>query len=184
MSVVPAPTTTFVGGRDGAWKVRSVEAVIGPTLAPVPRVAVVVGTSDDPAPGGWALRGRASNLRYTRRSEHDTLATQQAELGRPGSTRAALIPITKSGAWWALAQDERRELFEERSHHIGIGAQYLPAIARNLYHGRDLGEAFDFLTWFEYAPQDTARFEELVSRLRATAEWTYLEREVDIRLER
>src|SRR2546428_7160638 len=31
---------------------------------------------------------------------------------------------------------------------------YLPAIARRLYHCRDLGEPFDFLTWFEYAPAD------------------------------
>ncbi len=53
----------------------------------------------------------------------------------------------------ALAQDERRELLEETSHHIAIGLEYLPAIARRLYHGRDLDDTFDF-TWFEYAPQD------------------------------
>src|SRR5438477_5729245 len=27
-------------------------------------------------------------------------------------------PIRKSAAWWALAQDERRAVLEERSHHI------------------------------------------------------------------
>ncbi len=32
--------------------------------------------------------------------------------------------------------------------------RYLLAVARRLYHCRDLGEPFDFLTWFEYAPQD------------------------------
>ena len=57
-------------------------------------------------------------------------------------------------------------------------------MARRLHHGRDLGEAFDFLTWFEYAPADGGRFEELVARLRETEEWTYVEREVDIRLAR
>jgi hypothetical protein len=62
--------------------------------------------------------------------------------------------------------------------------QYLPAVARRLYHGRDLGEPFDFLTWFEYAPRDARAFEELVSRLRATPEWDYVEREIDIRLAR
>jgi hypothetical protein len=41
---------------------------------------------------------------------------------------------------------------------------------------------FDFLTWFEYAPRDAPVFEELVSRLRATPEWDYVERDIDIRL--
>lgn len=57
-------------------------------------------------------------------------------------------------------------------------------MARRLHHSRDLGEPFDFLTWFEYAPQHTAAFEELVSELRATEEWKFVEREVDIRLVR
>ncbi len=50
--------------------------------------------------------------------------------------------------------------------------------------GCDLGEAFDFLIWFEYAPQDAPAFEDLVSRLRATPEWDYVEREIDVRLAR
>ena len=62
--------------------------------------------------------------------------------------------------------------------------KYLPAIARQLYHCRDLGEPFDFLTWFEYEPADAEMFEELVATLRATEEWRYVEREVDIRVER
>ena len=101
-----------------------------------------------------------------------------------GAKRAALIPITKSAEWWELAQDERREIFEERSRHTATGLRYLPAIARRLYHCRDLGEPFDFLTWFEYAPSDADAFEELVGLLRATEEWRYVVREVDIRLSR
>ncbi len=62
--------------------------------------------------------------------------------------------------------------------------KYLPAIARRLHHCRDLGEPFDFLTWFEYAPKHSEAFEELVGRLRETEEWVYVEREVDIRLTR
>jgi chlorite dismutase len=123
-----------------------------------------------------------SNERYVSRSEHDALAAQQEPLGREGSTRAALIPITKSEAWWELAQDERRQIFEERSHHIATGLGYLPAIARRLHHGRDLGEPFDFLTWFEFGPEHADAFEELVGRLRETEEWAYVEREIDIRL--
>ncbi len=67
---------------------------------------------------------------------------------------------------------------------MATGLDYLPAIARRLHHGRDLEEPFDFLTWFEFAPPDLIRFEELVERLRATEEWTYVEREIDIRLAR
>src|SRR2546428_8891206 len=61
---------------------------------------------------------------------------------------------------------------------------YLPAIARRLYHCRGLDEPFDFLTWFEYAPADAAPLEQLVTRLRNTREWDYVEREIDIRLAR
>lgn len=86
--------------------------------------------------------------------------------------------------WWSLAQDERRSIIEERSNHVKTGLKYLPAVARRLYHCRDLGseEPFDFLTWFEYASSDNAAFDELVAALRETEEWTYVDREIDIRL--
>ena len=61
---------------------------------------------------------------------------------------------------------------------------YLPGVARQLFHSRDLGEPFDFLTWFEYAPDAAEAFDDLLARLRQTREWTYVEREVDLRLER
>jgi hypothetical protein len=57
-------------------------------------------------------------------------------------------------------------------------------VARRLHHSRDLGEPFDFLTWFEFAPSDEAQFDELIAMLRATEEWAYIDREIDIRLER
>jgi chlorite dismutase len=134
----------------------------------------------------WLLRGVTSNLRYVTAAEKGLLAAKQADLGRPEATRAALIPIRKQSAWWDLPQDERRKIFEDRSHHIKTGAEYLPAIARRLHHCRDLGdkEPFDFLTWFDYAPEHANAFEDLVTALRATEEWTFVEREVDIRLAR
>jgi chlorite dismutase len=123
-------------------------------------------------------------MRYTNRSEKNALTARQQGLLRPQATRAALIPIRKSEAWWSLAQDERREIFEEQSKHIAIGMEYLPAVARRLHHCRELGEPFDFLTWFEYAPEHTDDFEDLVKRLRDTREWRFVDREVDIRLSR
>ena len=176
------PATVFAGGSAGAWRVESVEPVTGPALPVVPRLAVLDGGTATGPETAWALRGVTSNVRYTQRDEQGALGARQAGLGRPEATRAALIPITKSQAWWALAQDERRKLFEETSHHIAIGLEYLPAVARQLYHSRDLGEPFDFLTWFEYAPAHAPAFEELVARLRRTREWEFVEREVDIRL--
>ena len=60
--------------------------------------------------------------------------------------------------------------------------KYLPAIARKLYHCKDIGQPFDFLTWFEYAPENARAFENLVIALRQTEEWLYVDREIDIRL--
>jgi len=181
--MAPPLLVTFAAGLSGVWRIDRIEAVIGSGLLPAARLAVFEG-SGHPGPATWVLRGVTSNTRYTQRQELDTLATRQEALGRPHATRAALIPIRKTDAWWALAQDERRAIFEDRSRHIGVGLEYLPAVARRLHHCRDLGEPFDFLTWFEYAPEDAGAFEELVRRLRQTEEWRYVDREIDIRLTR
>jgi chlorite dismutase len=180
--------TIFRGGRSGAWRVTRFAAVRGASLSPTPALSVVHSLSIAlpimPSPTSWRLAGVASHLRYTERPEKEQLVAVQAEIGRPEATYAALIPIKKSAAWWELTQEERRQIFEDRSHHIAASLKYLPAVARQLYHCRDLGEPFDFLTWFEYAPADADAFEELVRTLRATEEWRYVEREVDIRMER
>jgi hypothetical protein len=174
----------FVGGRQGPWHVERLEAVVGEGLAPVPRLAMVEAPATLPSDGVWQLRGVTSNERYTERDESDLLVARQQGLGRPEATRAALMPIKKTPAWWALAQDERRAIFEDRSRHIARGLEVLPAVARRVHHGRDLGEPFDFLTWFEYAPTAASAFEDLVATLRSSEEWAYVEREVDIRLAR
>jgi hypothetical protein len=182
---MPAPlVVTFVGGRHGPWHVERLEAVVGDGLARVAQVAMVEAPGTLPSDGVWQLRGVTSNERYTERHESDLLVARQQGLGRPEASRAALIPIKKTEAWWALAQDERRAIFEDRSRHIARGLEVLPAVARRLHHGRDLGEPFDFLTWFEYAPDAAPAFEDLVAALRSTAEWAYVEREIDIRLAR
>ena len=129
-------------------------------------------------------RGRRPADAAERETAKVLLEEGQAELGRPEARCAALIPIKKSSAWWQLTQDERRGIFEDKSHHIAATLKYLPMIARQLYHCRDLGEPFDFLTWFEYAPEHSALFEDLVGMLRATEEWTFVEREVDVRVMR
>lgn len=175
----------FVGGKIGKWRVLSVSPVRGTPLDAVDCIDVRPAIGDLHASGNaWCLEGQISNLRYATRAELTSLRSMQEPLGRTPARRSALIPIKKVAAWWDLAQDERRAIFEDQSHHTRIGMTYLPAIARQLYHCRDLAQPFDFLTWFEYAPEFTDAFEELVAKLRSTIEWQYVEREVDIRLER
>lgn len=179
----------FSGGLRGPWRVTQLTTRAGAGLAPVSHVQLrPAGQLPAPAPPGeaWALRGVISNLRYAEKAERAALTAVQAPLGRAEASCAALISLRKSAAWWALAQDERRAIFETASHHTQTGLRYLPAIARQLYYCRDLGlsEAFDFLTWFEYAPAAAPAFDELLHALRQTEEWTYVDREVDIRLVR
>jgi chlorite dismutase len=180
--------TIFRGGQSGAWRVTRLAPVKGAGLTRTPALSSVYSASIAlpilPALTSWRLAGVASHVRYTERAEKEQLAAVQARLGRPEATCAALIPIKKSAAWWELTQEERRQIFEDKSQHIAASLKYLPAIARQLYHCRDLGEPFDFLTWFEFEPAHAEMFEELVGMLRATEEWNYVEREVDIRVER
>ena len=176
---------SFIGGNEGQWRVVSCEAIDGAPLATVPRIKVLNVPSNSLADGGvWTLQGFTSNVRYAERRELNALHAKQEGLNRAGSLCAALIPIKKNPEWWAMSQEERRAIFEEQSHHTEIGLTYLPEIARQLHHSRDLGEPFDFLTWFEFAPEHTTKFNKLLTQLRATKEWSYIEREVDIRLEK
>jgi chlorite dismutase len=161
--------------------------VVGDGLADVGRLSIVAGAvAEAPRGANWMLRGLTSNERYVHRPEKDRLVAKQPDLGRPEAICAALIPIRKNASWWGLTQDERRRIFEEKSNHIKTGLEYLPAVARRLHHCRDLGESepFDFLTWFEYAPSESAAFDRLVAELRASEEWTYVDREIDIRVVR
>lgn len=175
---------SFVGGEVGTYRVLCMQTLAGAPLATVPAVtAYAQHVSAEQHPGAaWVLRGTSTHARYVEAAELKRLSAVQPPLGRENCTHAALIPIRKSDAWWDLPQDERRLIFEERSRHIAATLKYLPAVARRLHHARELGEPFDFLTWFEYAAEHAELFEELVQSLRRSEEWRYVEREVDIRL--
>jgi chlorite dismutase len=177
---------SFVAGAEGEWEILRVVPVRGDDLRAAARLARVEGSElarPDPS-ASWFLDGVRSHERYTESHEKQQLVAVQPTLGRPEATHGVLIPLRKSAAWWGLAQDERRAIFEASSRHIRIGLEYLPAVARRLYHCRDLGGEFDFLTWFEYAPGDAPAFAELVTRLRATPEWDFVEREVEVHVRR
>jgi chlorite dismutase len=177
-------STTFQAGPTGEWRIETIAACGKLSPRTAAKLTVADGLLPPSEGAAWALRGHTSNLRYTTRTELTALDQQQAGLGRAEARYAALIPIRKSAEWWDLAQDERREIIASQSQHMAIGLDYIPAIARRLFHCRDLGEPFDFLTWFEFAPEHTAQFDTLLVRLRETPEWRYVEHEVDIRLTR
>jgi hypothetical protein len=184
---------TFTAGDAGPWRIDRITAVTGDGLPAAARLLIREGAAEgepwlpgSPATAtrGWTLRGTVSHQRYTTAAELAELTAQSPTLGRLGATVASLISISKSKAWWELAQDERRQIFEETSHHIRRSITSLPAVARRLHHCRDVGGPFDFLTWFEFAPESVADFDELLNELRSTEEWTFVEREVEVRVAR
>jgi hypothetical protein len=177
--------TTFIGGRTGSMSVTSQETLSGEPVARVEAVEMVSGIAVEmPADAKWSFHGVTSNDRYTTRAEKTELVGKQVPVGRPEASRAALILLRKRAEWWALAQDERRAVLEEDSHHIAIGMRYLPAVSRHLLHCRDLGgaAAFDFIGFLDFAPESETAFDAMLVQLRATREWSYMEREIEIRL--
>ena len=175
---------SFAACANGRWSVQSIKTIIGENLPSTNYIEVFQSHTlpkefkSEP----WILRGTNTHVRYTERSEVEELKRRQPELNRPDATYAALIPIRKNEQWWEMSQDERRNIFEKESGHISISMKYLPAIARRLYHCRELGEPFDFLTWFEFAPQHSNLFDELLAQMRSSREWQFVDREIDIRL--
>ncbi len=176
---------SFIGGSFGNWRVVSTRTIAGEQLPIVERIGIVDGADAAAVPGRrWHLRGTTSNARYIAGTEQDELNARQPPLARVEAICGAFIPIRKTAAWWMLAQDQRRRIFEDSSQHVRVGLGYLPMIARRLHHCRDLtsAEPFDFLTWFEFAPASTDAFDNLLATLRATEEWDYVDREIDIRV--
>lgn len=180
-----ARATTFVGGKTGSMLVVSQTTISGQPIARVDGIDMITGIAADlPADAAWALHGVTSNDRYTTRVEKTELTSKQAPVGRPEATSAALILLRKRAEWWALTQDERRTILEEDSHHIAIGMRYLPAVARRLLHCRDLDDEapFDFIGFLDFAPESEVAFDKMLDQLRATREWSFMDREIDIRL--
>jgi hypothetical protein len=123
-----------------------------------------------------------SNLCYTTRDEKERLSAIQPALGRAGAGRAALIPLKKArcGGTWRRTNAAGSSK-TSRATRLSIcvisprsrAGCIIPVIS---------GKPFDFITWFDYAPEHERDFDALLAELRASEEWTYVEREIDIRL--
>ncbi len=184
---MPSRHFFFAGTSSGEWRITSMRSIVGEPLTDAAYLQVRAAPElPAAASSAWVLQGITSNERYITRGEKSQLVAVQEGLARPGASCAALIPMRKNAAWWALTQDERHAIFEEHSSHVQIGLQHLPAVALRLHHCRDISdsEPFDFLTWFEYAPAYETGFNALLAQLRASEEWQYVDREIDIRLVR
>jgi hypothetical protein len=179
-----------LGGRVDRYRVDDVRHQAG---APVTGVEVGMtlvrveapGPDPHPAPGArFHVTGVVQHLTYTDVARRIELAAVSA--GERGP-HAVLIPIAKSDAWWALAQDERDRFFRrtaDRPGHVEIGLRHASVIFRRLYHARyQPGSEWDFLTYFEFPDEEIGRFRHMLAELRdplLNPEWRFVERETEI----
>jgi hypothetical protein len=177
------------------YRIDEIRPVVGPPPAglepgaPLVRVEATGGLAFGPGD----LVGVTQHVVYSGADERRELAAISAAESGPV---AVLIPIVKSAAWWALAQDERGAVFRGGSRdasagsgdpppgHFAVGRAYAARIFRRLYHSRYLpGSGWDFLTYFEFPRERAADFRALLGELRDHAknpEWRYVERETEV----
>ena len=111
-SMAPPLAVTFIAGPSGDWRIERLVAVAGD---PLPAATHLSAGNEAPytAKISWQLRGTVSSIRYTTAHELTRLNIVSPLLRCSEAMCAALIPIRKSDAWWSMAQDERRAIFEK-----------------------------------------------------------------------
>ena len=165
---MPEPTlVAFVAGFEGLWLIEGIAATVGDPLPPAARLAVLEGAAAEVAEGRWVLRGVIAGQGEDARAD-------QLPLGRPEARCAALIAVRMAPAWWERAEDDRRALSATIAHG--------PAMSRRLHRARDRDEPFDVLTWFEFPPDLQSQLNDVLGRLRDSEEWSFVEREVEVRM--
>lgn len=159
-----------------------VDAVFG-AVHPEPGWMMARIESDRPVESSLPLvyQGQTRPVQYT---PPDGPASPAHSIGPfPGGVTAVLIPVRKSEAWWALPDAERRAHFGDGAGHTHTGLPYIGKIHRKLYHSRGIGLGYDFVTYFEFLPDDAGSFRELLAGLRdpiGNSEWRYVEAEWEI----
>lgn len=185
----PAGASGGVSSPVDRYRVLSVTTIAGQPLSGIEPGGELlrIESTAQPPPGAGDLVGVTRHLGYQ-------TAAERVELAPPAPPASGgfcvLIPISKSAAWWNLAQDERILAFRGRPPrgHVAVGRPYANRIFRKLYHGRYLpGAGWDFLTYFEFETEREAEFRALVAALRdpeQNPEWSYVEREAEVWMRR
>ena len=161
------PLVAFVAGFEGLWLIEGMTAARGEPLPPAARLSVVEGAGAEVAEGRWVLRGVVAG-------QGEDARPDQLPLGRSDARCAALVAVRMAPAWWERAEEDRRALSANIEHG--------PAISRRVHRARDREEPFDVLTWFEFAPDLQSALNDVVARLRDSEEWSYVERDVELRM--
>ena len=131
--------------------------------------------------------GATTHVVYIDSSTRNELASISASESGPV---AVLIPIRKTAEWWALASEQRQAFVMQGAPngHLAIGRRYAARIHRRLYQARYLpGSEWDFLTYFEFRPEEASAFTDLLAELRdvdINPEWSFVDREVELWLTR
>jgi hypothetical protein len=131
--------------------------------------------------------GATTHVVYTDSATRTELAQISAQESGP---TAVLIPIRKTTEWWALAREQRQAYVMDGAPngHLAIGRRYAARIYRRLYQARYLpGSSWDFLTYFEFPPDEAAAFSALLAELRdldRNPEWAFVDREAEVWMRR
>ena len=136
------------------------------------------------------LSGVVRPMSYTGTAMHN-FAYAHRVLQQPGTVmpNAFLVPMSKTGAWWAKDWMERHTYFLPRYDDAGrmvneghalASAAGIACLMRRTYKNRSEPApegAYDFLTYFECADADVQTFHEVCAALRDVArnpEWKFV----------
>ena len=158
----PIPVV-IAGGASGAWQVDRIDPVRGPSLDRVARVAVFDGAAaiaaGSTADAAWILRGTTGHVRYLEQHENRA-GVDPARPRSPGGDARRADPDPQGrrvvGARAGRAAGASRGSARATSRSA---CATCPRLRGACYHSRELGEPFDFLTWFEFAPEHASAFE-------------------------
>jgi len=140
--------------------------------------------------GIFAIEGALRSPMYTSHTLHE-FAYKPAGQRRPGrqSPMALVLPISKSQEWWQRDALERHAFFYPHVDpttgcpalgHARAAEEGIAVLYRRLFHNPDGYEQpgeYDFITYFECAPEHVATFERVHAALRDTSknpEWRFV----------
>lgn len=175
----------YVGGTSGPWRITKIDTQIGLPLRAASHVDINVGPlASQPFNASWILRGVASSTRFITRDDASEFTLTSSPSHQSQTPCAALILIRRCYEWWNLDKAERTEFQKDREDLLHTNVPFFSTIAKRFQFQRKRNESFDFMAWIEYEASDAALLDEIASTFRRSREWFFVDREIDIRMER